>query len=300
MAAKSGDICSQYRGLEDSIVIKSGTCRDVNATVFSVVRDEMFFMPAFLDHYRRLGVEQFIILDDGSNDGTADFLMAQSDCLLVTSPFSFSQTVSLGDQSHRAGLLLKRALPMKFLKGKYAIYADADEFLLLPTQLASVPALFEVLRTHKIDCVAASLVEFYPETLSSLATPLIPASIEDLFSAYSFFDGHPLLTLEKGTSPIRIGRSVTARLFDKHGLDHVPTFLRWLPTPLARQLFGKALTGSVLKTPVARWTDEVYLTKSHCTTVPPTHQALLTVAHFKFTYDLLRRVKQSILLKSHA
>ena len=40
------------------------------ATVCAIVHDEMFFLQAFLAHYRRLGADRFIILDDCSTDGT--------------------------------------------------------------------------------------------------------------------------------------------------------------------------------------------------------------------------------------
>ena len=42
------------------------------ATVCAIVHDEMFFLEAFLAHYRRLGADRFIILDDCSTDGTIE------------------------------------------------------------------------------------------------------------------------------------------------------------------------------------------------------------------------------------
>ena len=42
------------------------------ATVCAIVHDEMFFLEAFLEHYRRLGADRFIILDDCSTDGTIE------------------------------------------------------------------------------------------------------------------------------------------------------------------------------------------------------------------------------------
>ncbi len=47
-----------------------GTLRDARASAFAIVKDEMFYLPSFLDHHRRLGVDQFVILDDQSSDGT--------------------------------------------------------------------------------------------------------------------------------------------------------------------------------------------------------------------------------------
>ena len=41
---------------------------------FVTVRNEMIRLPYFLDHYRGLGVDHFLIVDNGSDDGTAAFL----------------------------------------------------------------------------------------------------------------------------------------------------------------------------------------------------------------------------------
>jgi hypothetical protein len=39
--------------------------------------------------YRQLGVEDFLIYDDRSVDGSTDFLLEQSDCTVVTGPYEF-------------------------------------------------------------------------------------------------------------------------------------------------------------------------------------------------------------------
>ena len=74
----------------------------------------MFFLAAFLDHYRRLGVDQFLILDDSSSDGTREFLSAQADCLVLSSDLGFGDPVAAGGEggarTTRAGTLLKRII----------------------------------------------------------------------------------------------------------------------------------------------------------------------------------------------
>ena len=47
---------------------------DARATAFAVVKDEIYNLRAFFDHHRRLGVDQFIVLDDRSGDGTREWL----------------------------------------------------------------------------------------------------------------------------------------------------------------------------------------------------------------------------------
>lgn len=52
---------------------------DHGPVLVSVVRDEIDHLPALLDHYRGLGVPHFVFLENGSGDGTADFLARQPD-----------------------------------------------------------------------------------------------------------------------------------------------------------------------------------------------------------------------------
>jgi hypothetical protein len=47
--------------------------------LFTVVRNEMLRLPYFLSYYRQLGVTRFFVVDNHSDDGTLDYLLAQSD-----------------------------------------------------------------------------------------------------------------------------------------------------------------------------------------------------------------------------
>jgi len=57
----------------------------------SVVRDEIDLLPPLLDHYRGLGVTHFVLLDNGSEDGSVEFLSTQSDVdvFRVDRPFNW-------------------------------------------------------------------------------------------------------------------------------------------------------------------------------------------------------------------
>lgn len=56
---------------------------------FSAVRNEMLRLPYFLKHYRALGVDHFLIVDNDNDDGTAEFLAAQPDVSLWTTKHSY-------------------------------------------------------------------------------------------------------------------------------------------------------------------------------------------------------------------
>ncbi len=56
-----------------------------------VVRNEMLRLPYLLAYYRQLGVEQFLVVDNSSTDGTLGYLSAQPDVGIWQSDRSFNQ-----------------------------------------------------------------------------------------------------------------------------------------------------------------------------------------------------------------
>jgi hypothetical protein len=57
---------------------------------FLSVRNEALRLPAMLNHHRRLGVDQFVIVDNDSDDGTRDLLAAMPDVQLYSAPGSYA------------------------------------------------------------------------------------------------------------------------------------------------------------------------------------------------------------------
>lgn len=62
-------------------------------TLLSLLKNELYFLPAFLSHYRRLGVQRFVFLNDGSDDGSVEYLLDQPDTILVESDHSYGDPV---------------------------------------------------------------------------------------------------------------------------------------------------------------------------------------------------------------
>ena len=69
-------LSSSFTLISDNVVESDGEC---NPTVFVVVRNERERMQVFLDHYRKLGVQRFVVLDNGSDDGTQELMSQQKD-----------------------------------------------------------------------------------------------------------------------------------------------------------------------------------------------------------------------------
>ena len=88
---------------------------------FVVLRNEATRLPYFLDYYRRLGVGHFLIIDNGSDDGSAEMLRQQSDV-------SLWQT-SAGYKASRFGLDWLTFLLMTYGRDHWCLTVDADELL---------------------------------------------------------------------------------------------------------------------------------------------------------------------------
>jgi len=204
--------------LAGHIVVHSGSVSDVDVNLCAIVRDEMFNMPAFFDHYRSLGVRQFLVLDYHSGDGTREFLCEQPDCVVLTSRLRFGDMVDAvypdGKKVRRRwGTVAKSIIPRTYLHDKYALYVDADEFLILPERVGDLTTAFAILAAHDIDAVAAHLVEFYPKAAVDLEREVSPKTFAEMIDLYPYFDARPLIEVPRGEYPRNLRRSASNRLF---------------------------------------------------------------------------------------
>lgn len=279
--------------------------RNAPMTLFAVMRNEKYFLPSFLEHYRKLGVEQFVIVDDASDDGTGDYLAQQPDCCSGSTRFRFGERIMIPDPDYgglsgRAGPILKRVVPDHYLRGQYVIIADADEFLLLPEKIPHLPALVEMMVIRGWKSVAASLIDFYPAMFAELEDTVAPADVSELFSKFSHFDAAPFITLTQGKQPQKAGRTASERLFRACGIRDVPPVLGFLPQWLTGVLPFRTPGAAWFKTPVIRYDGGTFMVASHAANVPPPPDILLAMAHFKFNGDTYRKIQSALLLKSHA
>jgi glycosyltransferase involved in cell wall biosynthesis len=100
----------------------------------TVVRNERQRLPFFLQYYRERGIEAFFAVDNGSTDGSTEYLAAQPDVYLWQSTLSFNQA------NFGAGwfepILRRHGL------GKWVLIVDADELLYYPDcERVSIPEL---------------------------------------------------------------------------------------------------------------------------------------------------------------
>lgn len=134
--------------------------------LFATIRDEAARLPAFLDHYRRLGVGHFLIVDNGSVDGSADLLSYEPDV-------SLWQT-SAGYRAARFGMDWLGWLLLRYGHGHWCVTVDADELLLIPHHDSrTLQDLTGWLDTCGAQAMSAMMLDLYPRGgLSSEEVPL--------------------------------------------------------------------------------------------------------------------------------
>ena len=296
-------------GLEDAgrlARVVSGAVDPDKLTLFSTMKNEMGFLPAWLAHHREIGFEQFLIWDDASDDGAFEYLSAQADVVVMRSDLSFGQLVRYCDPDgetrlERVGTYFKIALPHLFFDGAFVGYVDADEFLILPPGVTSIAQVVARLAQDGAPSAVASVVEFFPASVAGLEGDM-PQSFAELVAAYPYFQCEPLVELRDGAQPELLGESKTACLF--RDFDVKPKVVRrgwqrvWMSSKAKKaQAFQKSPRH---KTPLVRRDAQSRLTGSHYGNLPPSSEVLLTVAHFVFTAQFADKIARATAWGAHA
>lgn len=124
-----------------------------------VVRDEALLLPAFIDHYKNIGVSHFIFVDNGSEDDTLS-------CLLSTRGVAM-QIWQTRDSYARNdyGLTWVNQLLKSECQGRWCVVVDADEFMMLNRR--SLSEIRRDMQTLQQNVSQFVLVEFYPLYISN-------------------------------------------------------------------------------------------------------------------------------------
>ena len=133
-----------------------------DVVVFCQLRNERVVLPAFLRHYRGLGVTRFVMVDNGSTDGSFDYLLAQPDVELhrTFAPFRRAEAGNAWVNPLIARPAYSRTLCLR---------VDADEHLVYPHyETRPVSDLWRHMQAEGADVLAGFMLDMYPETSDQL------------------------------------------------------------------------------------------------------------------------------------
>jgi len=130
---------------------------DPRATlVFCTLRNERARLPWFLKYYRDLGAAHFLIVDNGSDDGSAEYLADQPDVSLWSTQASYGRAAF--------GMDWMNALLNRHARGRWALTVDVDEFLVYPfCDTRSLRALTDWLADAGLKSFGTLLLDVYPK-----------------------------------------------------------------------------------------------------------------------------------------
>ncbi len=123
--------------------------------LFATMRNERVRLPYFLKYYRDLGVDHFLLVDNGSTDGTAEYLAAQPDVSLWTARGSYKRA--------RFGVDWLNWLKRCHGSGHWCLTVDCDEFLIYPfCETRPLLALTDWLDASSTRSMSAMTIDMYP------------------------------------------------------------------------------------------------------------------------------------------
>jgi hypothetical protein len=124
--------------------------------LFTVLRNEKVRLPYFLQYYRELGIDHFLIVDNDSDDGSREYLARQPDVSLWTTKASYKRA--------RFGMDWLTHLLRRYGHGNWCLTVDVDEFLIYPfCETRPLRALTDWLDASGIRTFASMLLDMYPK-----------------------------------------------------------------------------------------------------------------------------------------
>ena len=135
---------------------RTANIRRDDILLFSTQRNEKIRLPFFLQYYRDMGVNHFLIVDNDSDDGSLEYLMQQPDVSVWYTSKSYKRS--------RFGVDWLNWLQFKHAHGHWALTVDPDEFLVYPfCDTRPLRALTDWLDASSIKSFSAMLLDMYPK-----------------------------------------------------------------------------------------------------------------------------------------
>ncbi|MDN2584212.1 glycosyltransferase family 2 protein [Aquibium sp. ELW1220] len=154
--------------------------------VLTHARNEIGFVRWFLDCYRRLGVDWFYVIDDGSTDGTAEVLLAQPDVTVYRSEAAYAM-------SNDGAAWINQLLDLHGA-GNWCVVVDLDEQLVMPElRDRSLRSILDEMEVNGEHAMAGFMLDMFPESIAAaagFAPGDDPLAIAPWFDTDYFFPGH--------------------------------------------------------------------------------------------------------------
>lgn len=249
-------------------------------TLFSIMRDEHYFLPHFLRHYRTLGVRHICVFADRCSPEFLSRLEAEPDVsILLGKDMSFADAFRRASDGSIIKLpsYLREQAAEELYPRQWVLFADSDEFLLLPPPFLRIDDFTAALDKAGRSYSYAPMVDFFPQQLAlrNFGNDVSP------FAGAPFFDSGPYHVIETGTGRLLTRRhGIRGRLFAYLLKHHRAELLQAFPEG------SRVAPPANFKFPLLRQSAGVRWRGCHRITAAPDLSLGCALAHFKFYPEL--------------
>lgn len=123
--------------------------------LFASCRNEINKLDKFFEHYENLGIKQFIIIDNNSNDGSFEYLKNKSNVLLYFTKHSYRKS--------RFGMEWINALISEYKTNNWKLVVDIDElFVYYNYENISIHEYSKQLESENYDMASGTMIDMIP------------------------------------------------------------------------------------------------------------------------------------------
>lgn len=249
---------------------------DNDILLFATMKNEGHRLEFFLEYYRKLGINHFIIVDNASTDNTAGFLSQQPDVTYYYTEGSY--------KGSNFGMHWLNYLLFKYGRGHWCFTCDPDEFFIYPhMESRDLRDLTQYMESIKQDSFFTIMLDMYSD--KAVADTFYEQGSDPL-TVCQYFDGYGYSKqYNENYRNLYVQGGVRRRVFSKDKPDHAPALNK---VPLVKWKWNYAYISSMhmmLPRRLNRCIDDRMVTG-----------ALL---HFKFISQLDDKVKQEMVAKQH-
>lgn len=244
--------------------------------IFAVMKNEAHRLGFFLEYYRRLGINHFILIDNGSTDHFDEIVSGQTDIS------TFYTTASYKKANY--GMYWLNFLLLRYGCGHWCLTCDPDEFFVYPyMDTRDLRDLTNYLDSLQESSMFAAMIDMYSD--KAVEESYYPEGSDPL-EVCSFFDS---------TGYVK-----------SYGAKYRNTFLQG---GVRRRVFYKeepSMAPALNKIPLVKWRPHfAYIESMHMAIPRRLNQTLNgerttgALLHFKFIQQLAAKVEEEEMAKQH-
>lgn len=137
------------------------------------------YLRALLEYYFSLGAKHVAFLDNGSTDGSVEFLKDYDDVTVLRTGVPYKTY----------NVAIKRYLVERFGRGRWTLSVDQDELFDYPySDVVSLKSLLGYLSENSYTAVVAYMLDMFPERISEDYSLTENLSLEELKGTNRFYD----------------------------------------------------------------------------------------------------------------